>query len=474
MRFCFIIYFISKHLISLSVAQNLVLNPSFELYKLCPSSKNLNFSSDIMQRFCHNWESIGIAQRLAIGAGGQYLNTCVVEPFPANGLPNSKWAYQHPHSGNAVAQILISGSSTFSESRLFYGVELAKPLVVGKKYKIGFYINLADSCKSACNNIGIRLFTDKVKIKDTTSKNDMSYDDFAHVYTKDIIEEKVDWVKVDGTIIADSAYSYLAIGNFFNKNSTTYKFDLPHGSSDIISYLIDDVFVEEAEKSINVQQTTYCINDTAILDAMGADENFFWSLNKTDTLSTNSSIKYLVTENTTLYLVSSNKIDSVVIAVIPQPEKVVPTQIELCDNYFVEIDAFNKNADKYLLNDVEINSTFKINKPGSYILKTITKTCHRYDTIDVANCNSSLYVPNAFSPNNDGLNDIFKPIGIQIYNYEMRVYNKWGQLIFFTNNIDNGWDGKDAPADVYFYTITYSDIDYKKNFYRKGNVTLIR
>ena len=55
----------------------------------------------------------------------------------------------------------------------------------------------------------------------------------------------------------------------------------------------------------------------------------------------------------------------------------------------------------------------------------------------------------------------------------MVIYNRWGQLIFETTNPAEGWDGKDAPAGIYTWTITYSDYLGKVSKLR-GSVTLIR
>lgn len=86
-------------------------------------------------------------------------------------------------------------------------------------------------------------------------------------------------------------------------------------------------------------------------------------------------------------------------------------------------------------------------------------------------------VPNAFSPNGDGINDIFKAQGFGISKFDMRIYNRWGQMVFESNNIDLGWDGKfkgaPQPVDVYAYVVnlTFSD---GTSATRTGSVTLLR
>jgi gliding motility-associated-like protein len=90
-----------------------------------------------------------------------------------------------------------------------------------------------------------------------------------------------------------------------------------------------------------------------------------------------------------------------------------------------------------------------------------------------------IYVPNAFTPNGDGNNDIWLPI---ISNntdefYEVVVYNRWGELLFRANDPHAGWNGKHngklVEGGVYTYKITYGDV-FGKKYFKTGTVTVIR
>lgn len=89
-------------------------------------------------------------------------------------------------------------------------------------------------------------------------------------------------------------------------------------------------------------------------------------------------------------------------------------------------------------------------------------------------------IPTAFTPNNDGLNDYFHPVGLTFQNIvDFRVYNRWGQQVFYTNSsTSKGWDGtfNGVPCDMdtYFYTIIVYRPDHGDNVVYKGDVTLIR
>lgn len=120
---------------------------------------------------------------------------------------------------------------------------------------------------------------------------------------------------------------------------------------------------------------------------------------------------------------------------------------------------------------------------GTYLITLIAATQYGcYDTAyqtAVVEPETVFYVPNVFSPNGDGINDTFFGKGLFVTEYEMRIFDRWGDEIFFTNNIEIPWDGRGnygkevAQQDVYVYVITLKDINRKKRDYT-GIVTLVR
>lgn len=89
----------------------------------------------------------------------------------------------------------------------------------------------------------------------------------------------------------------------------------------------------------------------------------------------------------------------------------------------------------------------------------------------------SLYVPDVFTPNEDGRNDIFQPKGRGIVKYDLRIYDRWGERLFQTNDFPTGWDGtfngKKCKSEVYVWEIVASDA-YGKVKELSGHVTLYR
>lgn len=88
-----------------------------------------------------------------------------------------------------------------------------------------------------------------------------------------------------------------------------------------------------------------------------------------------------------------------------------------------------------------------------------------------------LFIPNSFSPNGDGNNDVFYFRGRFISEFNLKVFNRWGELLFETNDVNQGWDGsykgKQSQADVYVYQVSATCIN-GENWSKKGDVTLIR
>lgn len=88
----------------------------------------------------------------------------------------------------------------------------------------------------------------------------------------------------------------------------------------------------------------------------------------------------------------------------------------------------------------------------------------------------SFYIPDAFTPNGDGINDTFGINGQAIKNFSMRVYNRWGELLFESDNASQQWDGSFkgelVPQGVYVYQVT-AQANTGEQATRKGTVTVV-
>ncbi len=103
--------------------------------------------------------------------------------------------------------------------------------------------------------------------------------------------------------------------------------------------------------------------------------------------------------------------------------------------------------------------------------------CKVIDSVYVETTANTLLVPNAFTPNGDGLNDYFQIAQINVATINMKVFNRWGQLVFIGTDVMKGWDGrfngKPEQNGVYVYQVYVTYLDGSTET-RKGNVTLLR
>jgi gliding motility-associated-like protein len=122
--------------------------------------------------------------------------------------------------------------------------------------------------------------------------------------------------------------------------------------------------------------------------------------------------------------------------------------------------------------------------PNALSLKyQIKATCSGPDThisfsnIFEINHDLKLFLPDAFTPNNDGVNDVFVPKGKYVLEFKMTIFNRWGEVVFHTDTFTEGWDGNYkgdlASSDAYAYLIEAVDY-FGKKVNRKGTVTLLR
>lgn len=120
---------------------------------------------------------------------------------------------------------------------------------------------------------------------------------------------------------------------------------------------------------------------------------------------------------------------------------------------------------------------------GMYWVQLIQPPCILADTaiISVEPCECGTRLANAFSPNGDGLNDVFLPVietGCAVSGYNLHIYSRWGEHIFYSAKPDEGWDGtyKGQPADVgtYFYRVYFEGGRKQTPFQHQGDLTLIR
>ncbi len=226
--------------------------------------------------------------------------------------------------------------------------------------------------------------------------------------------------------------------------------------------------------------TIICPGDTLVLNAGSNGQTFLWSS------GTNNQF-YEVTE-TGIYWAEANSgackyNDTIKVEYYNQPFLGIDTF--LCSNNKFKLDlSFADPGGTYLWNTGATTSFLDVFSAGIYsVILTYKNTCNLYDTIkvDAIEDDPPLFIPNSFTPNSDGLNDVFSPAGNyeSIVDFYMAIYNRWGQLVFETRDKNSGWNGiidnETVQLGVYIYKIDYrSYCSPDKTLNQIGHVVLLR
>ncbi|RYD58020.1 MAG: gliding motility-associated C-terminal domain-containing protein [Sphingobacteriales bacterium] len=117
-------------------------------------------------------------------------------------------------------------------------------------------------------------------------------------------------------------------------------------------------------------------------------------------------------------------------------------------------------------------------QPGRYVIKAVNNIgCIAETTAEVPEGCFLADIPTAFSPNGDGSNDILYVMGEGVLEMQLKIYNRWGQVVFESRDLKTGWDGTyngaEAPMESYAYVLTLV-LKNGQSLYKKGNITLIR
>jgi len=222
--------------------------------------------------------------------------------------------------------------------------------------------------------------------------------------------------------------------------------------------------------------TTLCQGETLLLNAGVANVNYLWqdhSSNSTFTVNHQGTYWVEVTNN------CGSASDTVHISYNALPSVNLIHDTVLCLGNTLTLNASFPNAN-YLWQDHSSGPTFTVTQQGTYWVDVSTGCGSVSDTIEVGyqDCEIILEMPNVFTPNRDGLNDYFHPIEIKgIVHATLIIYNRWGNKLFETDDMNTGWNGKfnkrDCSDGTYYWILLYTDINNESSS-KNGSLTLIR
>ncbi|MFN0275491.1 MAG: gliding motility-associated C-terminal domain-containing protein [Chitinophagales bacterium] len=253
-------------------------------------------------------------------------------------------------------------------------------------------------------------------------------------------------------------------------------------AANICNIQTDSFFVDALDPSeIAIflgNDTLICTNETweMVLNAENEFETYEWSTGETSASITviEPGVYSVTAEN-----ICGNWFDEIEIeagTVLFKPD--LGPNLVLCEGEgFTEaILTAQEQECSYYWSTGETTQSISVTVPGTYWVEC-TNICGKVkDSVVVQLC-TYIYIPNAFTPNGDGINDFLSPVyylNVELISFE--VYNRWGELMFTTNDITTGWDGtfndEAMPMETYVYIVRYNEFGYIAK--KQGSVTLVR
>jgi gliding motility-associated-like protein len=223
------------------------------------------------------------------------------------------------------------------------------------------------------------------------------------------------------------------------------------------------------------RDTTVCEPAQLQLNAANSNSTYLWNNG-----STNSTLTVI---KSGLYHVLVNKNgctarDSIKIEFTPVPYFTLGKDTIVCIGRPLELQPRLNTLSSFQWSNGSTSPSLLVSTAGIYSL-TAKNNCGSFmDDISISEGICAFYMPNAFTPNKDGRNDLFKlPYPVNGSNYKLSVYNRYGQLVYETTQMPEGWDGtykqQEQPPGVYAWTVVYTD---QNGIVQKANgwVQLIR
>lgn len=240
---------------------------------------------------------------------------------------------------------------------------------------------------------------------------------------------------------------------------------------------VEVIFLENSE--IELLQTVDVIcegaADTIRAFSLGAD-SYVWSDGSVGP-------DLVVSEGGTYQLTVTNVCEELVTTVVVQEFPLPTVELQgdpiLCPGGDNVLEAVAEDATDYVWSTGQNNPQITATEWGLYTVEASNACGAASDSLRLSplGCENCLYVPNAFSPNDDGRNDLFQPVPVcPLDDYQLQVFSRWGALVYETETFGTGWDGNfrgaTMPSGVYVWVIRYQQAGQMLNL--SGDLSLLR
>lgn len=243
-------------------------------------------------------------------------------------------------------------------------------------------------------------------------------------------------------------------------STTTYYLNGQTLIDSITIYVVPPPFVDLGP------DTSFCEADTVVLNAYAPDAILYtWSTGDTTstTLATDTGTYWVIVDN-----IGCGVYDTIHFqTLLPNPPVDLGLDSTYCffDKDTLYLDAGSNAVSYSWIPFGDTTQVIKVLQPAYYrVTVTHANGCKRRAGFEVLEiCEPKIFVPSAFTPDGDGLNDVFLPSVNNLTQYSLQVYNRFGQLLFSSGNPSEGWDGKyngkEAPVGIYTYRLYYGGYD---------------
>ena len=244
----------------------------------------------------------------------------------------------------------------------------------------------------------------------------------------------------------------------------------------------DTILVTGMDKPIvNIgNDTSICPSDSVVLSTFTPFAIYAWSTGESDsTITVREKGQYWVEVSNACGSVR----DKINLFVTTLPLVDLGEDMESCIGDEVILDATWPNS-TYLWNDGSDEDSYTVYEEGEYLVRVTNKCGTTSDTVifEFKDCECALFIPNAFTPNGDNIDDDFGPISYcELKAYNLVIYDRWGMVVFMTEDPNLKWDGtlygKWIENGIYNYVLKYNfeksgdKVEYEITY---GNVTLLR
>lgn len=314
------------------------------------------------------------------------------------------------------------------------------------------------------NEIGVLRYEDTI----TTYKS-ICFNDSLRLLASNTLGYGYTWQGVAGSASKVVHYGGLYVAQYYTHNPCVFH--------------VDSFQTREAGFGFDLgNDTTICIKPPYELAVMVPRATYRWQDGSTANsygATTSGSYKIAVTKN------NCTLEDSVQLTFIDLRQQ-LGNDILLCKGDLIHIPLHAREVGNAAIrwNDGSTKPDIIVRDTGSYWVEVSESICKETDTIQVSYdplCYCYFAMPNAFSPNGDGVNDIFQPsisAACPVQAYALYVYNRFGQRVFSSAMQDRGWDGTyngvQLETGTYMYEIHFTGGTRKQEYRQKGDVTLIR